>query len=292
MSTGWASSAWRRAKASRRWVSAAAALGALHGAVDQPFDRRIVRQPLAQQLEIAVIGGQQVVEVVRHAAGQLADRFQLLRLSWQLGDRAPHAQRSSLAHPALERRASRAALAAPRRRGARLVLAPAAAQGRCATLTSVVGWNGRSRKVTLPSSSSSRAAPVALRARRRGWSAGRRASPTRPAGRQPAPTSGPQVGVAAAPPRSTIAKPAPASSASTQRRQVAADVGARCPASRSSAAATRASRPRGARISARSDSDRPAVAHAGRRRAAPCRRRQARDAAQHALEVDRAARRR
>ena len=74
-------SAWRRAKASRRCVSGGAALGALRGAVDQAFRDGIVRQPLAQKLEIAQHRGQQVVEVVRHAAGELADRFQLLQLA-------------------------------------------------------------------------------------------------------------------------------------------------------------------------------------------------------------------
>ena len=58
-----------------------AALSALGGAVDQAFGRGIVRQALAQQLEIAEHRGQQVVEVVRHAAGELADRFQLLQLA-------------------------------------------------------------------------------------------------------------------------------------------------------------------------------------------------------------------
>ena len=58
-----------------------AALSALGGAVDQAFGGGIVRQPLAQQLEIAEHRGQQVVEVVRHAAGELADRFQLLQLA-------------------------------------------------------------------------------------------------------------------------------------------------------------------------------------------------------------------
>ena len=58
-----------------------AALGALHGAVDQPVGGRIGRQPLAQQLEIAQHRGQEIVEVVRHAAGELADRFQLLHVA-------------------------------------------------------------------------------------------------------------------------------------------------------------------------------------------------------------------
>ena len=57
------------------------ALGALRRAVDQAFDRGVGRQALAQELEVAQHGGQQVVEVVRHAAGELADRFQLLHVA-------------------------------------------------------------------------------------------------------------------------------------------------------------------------------------------------------------------
>ena len=68
-----------------RWVSDGAALGALHGVVDQPrelADRRGTR--LLHQLEAAEDRHQQIVEVVRDAAGQLADRFHLLRLEQRL----------------------------------------------------------------------------------------------------------------------------------------------------------------------------------------------------------------
>jgi len=57
-----------------------AALGALQRAVDQPAQARIVGQPLAQQAEIAHHGHQQIVEIMRDAAGELPDGFHLLRL--------------------------------------------------------------------------------------------------------------------------------------------------------------------------------------------------------------------
>ena len=57
-----------------------AALGALDRAVDQAQQRRIVGQSFAQQLEIAEDRHQQIVEVVRDAAGQLAEALQLLHL--------------------------------------------------------------------------------------------------------------------------------------------------------------------------------------------------------------------
>ena len=56
-----------------------AALGAVDGAVEQSAELRIVGQTLAQQVEVAEDRGQQVVEVVREPAGQLADAFHLLR---------------------------------------------------------------------------------------------------------------------------------------------------------------------------------------------------------------------
>ena len=58
-----------------------AAFGALDGAVDQPLQARIVRQALAQQIEIAHHGHQQIVEIVRDAAGELADGLHLLGLA-------------------------------------------------------------------------------------------------------------------------------------------------------------------------------------------------------------------
>ena len=73
-------SCWR-ANASSRCVNDCAAFGALHRAIDQPLQARIVRQTLAQQIEVAHHGHQQIVEVVRDAAGKLADGFHLLRLT-------------------------------------------------------------------------------------------------------------------------------------------------------------------------------------------------------------------
>ncbi len=58
-----------------------AALGTLHGAVDQPVRRRIGRHALAQQLEVAHHRRQQVVEIMCHAASELTDRFQLLQMA-------------------------------------------------------------------------------------------------------------------------------------------------------------------------------------------------------------------
>ena len=55
-----------------------AALGALDGIVHQAKLGRIIRQTLAQQLQAAEHRHQQVVEVVRHPAGQLADGVHLL----------------------------------------------------------------------------------------------------------------------------------------------------------------------------------------------------------------------
>ena len=58
-----------------------AALGSLDRAVDQAARRVVVAQPFAQQLQVAEHGRQQVVEIVRDAAGELADRLHLLRLA-------------------------------------------------------------------------------------------------------------------------------------------------------------------------------------------------------------------
>ena len=63
-----------------------AALGAFDRAVDQAQAVGVVGQPLAQQLEIAEHRRQQVVEVVRDAAGQLPDDLHLLRLTVRLLD--------------------------------------------------------------------------------------------------------------------------------------------------------------------------------------------------------------
>ncbi len=75
-----------------------AALGALHGIVDQPRNARIVVGHIAaQQVEAAQHHGQQIVEIVRHAAGQLADRLDLLRLHQRLA----RAVEGDLRRPAL-----------------------------------------------------------------------------------------------------------------------------------------------------------------------------------------------
>ena len=58
-----------------------AAFRALDRAVDQPLQARIVRQALAQQIEIAHDSHQQIVEIVRDAAGELADGLHLLGLA-------------------------------------------------------------------------------------------------------------------------------------------------------------------------------------------------------------------
>ena len=57
-----------------------AAFGALHGAVDQMLRARHRRRVLAQQLQIAHHRHQQVVEVVRDAAGELTDALHFLGL--------------------------------------------------------------------------------------------------------------------------------------------------------------------------------------------------------------------
>jgi hypothetical protein len=57
-----------------------AAFRALQRAVDQPMQARIVGDALAQQIEIAHHRHQQIVEIMRDAAGELADRLHLLRL--------------------------------------------------------------------------------------------------------------------------------------------------------------------------------------------------------------------
>ena len=166
-----------------------AALGALRGAVEQAVGGGIVRQPLAQQLEIAEHRGQQVVEVVRHAAGELADQFQLLQLAQlllgagALGDLRQQLVMGmlelggALLDPALElvvdllqpaarpaRRSSSSERVSCWRRRPLMVAR--------ATLIRVVGWNGRSMNDTLPRASSQRAAMGLRSGRRRGRSPG------------------------------------------------------------------------------------------------------------------------
>ena len=80
------SSVCRREKASRRCVSAAARRAAPgrgdHVAVE--LGDPALRDAQGQQLEAAGYAGEQVVEVVRQAAGELAHRFHLLRLAHHL----------------------------------------------------------------------------------------------------------------------------------------------------------------------------------------------------------------
>ena len=165
-STGRGSSAWRRAKASRRWVSAAPRWAPCSRAVEQRVGRRVRRQALPQQLEIAEHRRQQVVEIVRHAAGELrrsppasarggaAPRCARARRSARSARLAcrSSAVRSSTRCSSWSRAARR--FASPRRR---LDSSARASYWRRrplsavrATLTRVVGWNGRSTKVTLP----------------------------------------------------------------------------------------------------------------------------------------------
>ena len=81
-STGFGSSGWRREKASSRWVSAAARLAEAMAARRVAVDSRqpALRDARLHQVERADDAGQQIVEIVRDAAGELADRFHLLRL--------------------------------------------------------------------------------------------------------------------------------------------------------------------------------------------------------------------
>ena len=79
---GLGSSVWRRAKASSRCVSAAAREAAPWAARDVALEIAdpALRQPRLQQLETAADPGQQIVEIVRQAAGELTHGLHLLRL--------------------------------------------------------------------------------------------------------------------------------------------------------------------------------------------------------------------
>ncbi len=57
-----------------------AALRRADRAVDEAADREVVWHALEQQIKIAQYGHQHIVEVVRHAAGELAEALQLLHL--------------------------------------------------------------------------------------------------------------------------------------------------------------------------------------------------------------------
>ena len=81
-------SGWRRENASKRWVSVAARPAARVAASIRrsPSAPAVCRQPAPEPLETAQNHLQQVVEVVRHAAGELADRLHLLRLAQRFLD--------------------------------------------------------------------------------------------------------------------------------------------------------------------------------------------------------------
>ena len=132
--------------------------GCLKSSIDQPLRRVVWRQSPAQQVEVADHRSEQVVEVVGDAAGQLSKRLKLLRLV-KLGERKLVVARAFL-DARLERLVGISqpllALLECFEAGARVILAKARPERCRARLTSVVGWNGRSRNVTLPSASSRR----------------------------------------------------------------------------------------------------------------------------------------
>ena len=131
--------------------------------VDQPVRSCLAGGNLAaQQVEVADDRGQQIVEVVGDPAGELAERLQLLRLV-QLGERrlmlarcAPRPALRASRWPCADR-SSLCCSASSRARASYCRRRPRSAER--ARLTRVVGWNGRSRKVTLPSISRKRPAP-------------------------------------------------------------------------------------------------------------------------------------
>ena len=71
---------WRRAKASSCDDSLAPPLDGRGGRIEAPGRLRVIGHRQFQQLQIAGNDLQHVIEIVGHAARQLADRFQLLRL--------------------------------------------------------------------------------------------------------------------------------------------------------------------------------------------------------------------
>ena len=80
-STGPDSAAWRRPKARICRVSPAARSDDWRIS-SRPFALRIARPQVAQQeAGVALDRGEQIVEVVRHAAGEAAEHLHLLRLS-------------------------------------------------------------------------------------------------------------------------------------------------------------------------------------------------------------------
>ncbi len=107
-STGFGSSVWRREKASRRWVSAGGALGrALGGGDVAPgLGTAALRHAGLQHLQPAGDAGQQVVEIMGQAAGELADRLHLLALAQRVLETAAvgHVAADGEKHAALRHR--------------------------------------------------------------------------------------------------------------------------------------------------------------------------------------------
>ena len=89
-STLFGTSGWRRAKAKQAMRQRRGAVGRGHRRID--IARNVVEpaliEPGLHQVERSDDAGQQIVEVVRDAAGQLADGFHLLRLQQRLFGRA------------------------------------------------------------------------------------------------------------------------------------------------------------------------------------------------------------
>ena len=81
----WGASGCRRENASRRWVSAGARSAPRSAAsANRRISTRSAAGALSEDVEIAGDDLKQVVEVVRHPAGKLADRFHFLRLPQRL----------------------------------------------------------------------------------------------------------------------------------------------------------------------------------------------------------------
>ncbi len=90
MSTDFTSSGCWREKASRRCTRVAARSAAWRQLDSQVRTRSSAGDAAQREIEIADDGGEQIVEVVRDAAGEAADRLHLLRLAQRfLGRLAP-----------------------------------------------------------------------------------------------------------------------------------------------------------------------------------------------------------
>jgi hypothetical protein len=81
MSITLGSSGWRRPKASGCWRQLGAARDAADGALHALLGALVAGHLAPQQLQVAADHLQQVGEVVRHAAAELAQRFHALRLA-------------------------------------------------------------------------------------------------------------------------------------------------------------------------------------------------------------------